>query len=170
MTGSVEILCDGRYRDIYKEGPDPAVLRRLAGLIFQAPNPLPVSIGKNVAFPLRLLGVRDRDLIRARVKEALEQAFLWEEVKDRLDDDGRSLSGGQQQRLCIARALVLEPEILLLDEPTSSLDAKACEMIEDLLSGLKEECTLVMVSHYREQVARISDETYHLSNGRLEPA
>ena len=170
MGGKVEILFEGKYQDIYAGVPDPAVLRRKAGLIFQSPNPLPVSIEKNVAFPLRLLGVKDREMIRQRVREALEHAFLWDEVKDRLGDDGRSLSGGQQQRLCIARALVLEPEILLLDEPTSSLDPRACGMIEDLLSSLKNDCTLVMVSHYREQVARISDETWQLSGGHLSPA
>ena len=170
LQGSIEIFFDGRFKDIYAAGSDPAVLRRKVGLIFQSPNPLPMSIEGNVAFPLRLMGVRNRELIRSKVREALGQAFLWDEVKDRLGDDGRSLSGGQQQRLCIARALVLDPEILLLDEPTSSLDPTACEMIEELLSCLKSSCTLVMVSHYQEQVARISDETYQLADGHLSPA
>lgn len=169
MDGRVEIFFDGKFQDIYQPGFDPVWLRRKAGLIFQNPNPLPMSVAQNVSFPLRLLGVRDRDVITGRVEKALRQAFLWDEVRERLGEDGRSLSGGQQQRLCIARALVLEPEILLLDEPTSSLDPLACEMIEDLLSSLKQVCTLVMVSHYREQVERISDEVFHLSGGSLVP-
>lgn len=167
MEGGVEISIGGKFRDIYESGYDPVELRRKVGLIFQTPNPLPMSVEKNVAFPLRLLGIKDRDLIRARSEEALKQAFLWEEVRDRLSEDGRSLSGGQQQRLCIARALVLEPEVLLLDEPTSSLDPKACEMIEELLLTLKQKCTLVMVSHYQEQVTRISDQIFHLAEGSL---
>jgi phosphate transport system ATP-binding protein len=169
LQGNIEICFDGKFENIYAPESDPVVLRRKVGLIFQSPNPLPMSIERNVAFPLRLLGVRDRELIRSKVREALGQAFLWDEVKDRLDDDGRSLSGGQQQRLCIARALVLDPEILLLDEPTSSLDPTACEMIEELLLSLKHECTLVMVSHYREQVERISDEIFQLASLRLSP-
>lgn len=169
MEGSVRINLAGRLQDVYASGFDPVTLRRKTGLIFQTPNPLPMSIEKNVAFPLRLLGVRDREMIRDRVRRALDQAYLWDEVRDRLGDDGRSLSGGQQQRLCIARALVLEPEVLLLDEPTSSLDPKACEMIEELLAGLKRKCTLVMVSHYQEQIARISDDIFSLTDGRLNP-
>ncbi len=167
MRGGIEIRFDGRFQDIYAPSCNPVELRRKAGLIFQVPNPLPMSIEKNVAFPLKLLGIKDRDLIRSKVQKALGQAFLWDEVKGRLGDDGRSLSTGQQQRLCIARALVLNPEILLLDEPTSSLDPLACKMIEDLLLSLKNECTLVMVSHYQEQVARISDEIFQWTAGRF---
>lgn len=167
MGGGVEINIRGKFRDIYESGYDPVELRRKVGLIFQTPNPLPMSVEKNVAFPLRLLGIKDRNLIRERTEEALKQAFLWDEVRERLSEDGRSLSGGQQQRLCIARALILEPEVLLLDEPTSSLDPRACEMIEELLLTLKRKCTLIMVSHYQEQVTRISDEIFHLANGSL---
>jgi len=167
IKGRVEINFGGKFRNIYEAECDPVELRRKVGLIFQTPNPLPISIEKNVAFPLKLLGIKDRNLIREKIRTALEQAFLWNEVRDRLSEDGRSLSGGQQQRLCIARALVLEPEVLLLDEPTSSLDPKACEMIEELLLNLKQECTLIMVSHYQEQVTRISDETFHLAEGSV---
>lgn len=170
MSGEVEINFNGRFENIYARDYDSVALRRRVGLIFQTPNALPMSIEKNVAFPLKLLGVKDRDLVREKIRKALEQAFLWDEVKGRLGDDGRSLSVGQQQRLCIARALVLDPEILMLDEPTSSLDPLACEMIEDLLLILKNECTVVLVSHYQEQVARISDEVFQLVSGQLLPA
>ncbi len=116
-----------------------------------------MSIYKNMAFPLKLTGVADKSLIEDKIFTALRQAFLWEEVKDRLHDSAFGLSGGQQQRLCIARALVSQPEILLLDEPTSSLDAGAASVIEDLLVSLKERCTLIVVSHYLDQVSRIAD-------------
>lgn len=169
MSGEVEINFNGRFENIYARDYDSVALRRRVGLIFQTPNALPMSIEKNTAFPLKLLGVKDRDLVREKIRKALEQAFLWDEVKGRLGDDGRSLSVGQQQRLCIARALVLDPEILMLDEPTSSLDPLACEMIEDLLLILKNECTVVLVSHYQEQVARISDEVFQLADRRLSP-
>jgi phosphate transport system ATP-binding protein len=116
-----------------------------------------MSIWKNMAFPLKLTGIADKSLIEDKITAALQQAFLWEEVKDRLHDSASGLSGGQQQRLCIARALVSQPEILLLDEPTSSLDAGAASVIEDLLVRLKERCTLIVVSHYLDQVSRIAD-------------
>ncbi|NIA19688.1 MAG: ATP-binding cassette domain-containing protein [Xanthomonadaceae bacterium] len=105
---------------------------------------------------------------KIRIEKILRQAFLWDEVRNRLDHDARNLSGGQQQRLCIARALILEPEILLLDEPTSSLDTEAGKVIEELLSSLKETCTLLVVSHYQEQVQRIADRILKLENGRLQ--
>jgi phosphate transport system ATP-binding protein len=136
-------------------------------MVFQDPNPLPMSIYKNIAFPLKLSGQKEKQDIEARVHEALSQAFLWNEVKDRLDADARTLSGGQQQRLCIARALILQPEVLLLDEPTASLDAKAGAVVEDLLLSLKTHRTLLIVSHYMEQVHRTADSVMELVNGRL---
>ena len=142
-------------------------LRRKVGMVFQDPNPLPMSIFKNVAFPLKLAGRKDKDGIAAEVRNALEAAFLWDEVKDRLGADARTLSGGQQQRLCIARALILKPEVLLLDEPTASLDADAGAVIENLLVNLKSRCTLLMVSHYMDQVNRVADSIMTLNNGSL---
>jgi phosphate transport system ATP-binding protein len=148
----------------------PERLRRKVGMVFQEPNPLPMSVFKNVAFPLRLCGGHKKTAaVDAKVRQALSRAYLWEEVKDRLDADARSLSGGQQQRLCIARALVLEPEVLLLDEPTASLDARASLVIENLLTSLKSRCTLLVVSHYMEQVRRVADSVVELVDGRLAP-
>jgi phosphate transport system ATP-binding protein len=126
-----------------------------------------MSIYKNAAFPLKLAGEKEKQKIETKVQTALARAFLWDEVKDRLDTDARTLSGGQQQRLCIARALVLKPEVLLLDEPTASLDAKAAEVIEDLISNLKSHCTILMVSHYLDQVRRVADDVMELVGGRL---
>jgi len=157
MQGRVEIRLQGRLQDIYARSMPLTELRKKVAMVFQTPNPLPMSIRKNVAFPLKLAGERDRGVICPRVEEALRMANLWDEVKDRLDDDARALSGGQQQRLCIARALILEPEVLLLDEPTSSLDRHSTAIIEELLTGLKERLTILVVSHYLEQVIRISD-------------
>jgi phosphate transport system ATP-binding protein len=157
MQGKVWILLDGQWVDIYGKTLSKPDLRRKVGMVFQTPNPLPMSIWKNMAFPLKLTGIADKSLIEDKITAALQQAFLWEEVKDRLHDSASGLSGGQQQRLCIARALVSQPEILLLDEPTSSLDAGAASVIEDLLVRLKERCTLIVVSHYLDQVSRIAD-------------
>ncbi len=169
-SGSIKIRFNRDWIEINSPKVDPPWLRARVGMVFQAPNPLPASIYKNMAFPLKIAGVKNRKEVDERVEKALRQAFLWTEVKDRLTDDARTLSGGQQQRLCIARALILEPEILLLDEPTSSLDAEAGAVIEDLLSELKSDCTLVMVSHYQEQVRRIADRVFRLENGILKPA
>ena len=126
-----------------------------------------MSIRKNVAFPLKLAGTRDRRLLQDRIEQALQKAYLWDEVKDRLDDDARTLSGGQQQRLCIARALVLEPEVLLMDEPTSSLDAAATEIIETLLVALKQRFTVLVVSHYLDQVRRVADRVVTFPDGAV---
>jgi phosphate transport system ATP-binding protein len=167
MQGEVQIKFKGRFHDIYGRSFPVDQLRRLVGMVFQVPNPLPMSIHKNVAFPLKLAGWKDRTHVNQEVEEALRGAHLWDEVKDRLTEDALTLSGGQQQRLCIARALVLKPEILLLDEPTSSLDAKAGAVIEDLLLNLKDSCTLVVVSHYLDQVKRIADSIMDLGNGIL---
>ncbi|MEX1297714.1 MAG: ATP-binding cassette domain-containing protein [Desulfotignum sp.] len=157
MHGKVWIYLDGQWIDIYGKTLSKPDLRRKVGMVFQTPNPLPMSIYKNMAFPLKLTGMVDKALVEAKITRALQQAFLWNEVKDRLHDSAFSLSGGQQQRLCIARALVSRPEILLLDEPTSSLDAGAASVIEDLLVSLKKRCTLIVVSHYLDQVSRIAD-------------
>jgi phosphate transport system ATP-binding protein len=157
MQGRVEIKLRGVFRNVYAREQSVTALRKMVAMVFQAPNPLPMSIRKNVAFPLKLTGERNREVLAGKVKHALQMANLWEEVKDRLNDDARTLSGGQQQRLCIARALVLEPEVLLLDEPTSSLDQASTAVIEELLSGLKDRLTILVVSHYLEQVIRISD-------------
>jgi len=169
LAGTVRIHLNGGMVDIYQDRYDLTWLRRRVGMVFQSPNPLPMSIYKNVAFPLKLAGENRDHRMEERVQSALRQAFLWDEVKDRLHKDARELSGGQQQRLCIARALILRPEVLLLDEPTSSLDRRACEVIEALLAHLKESCTMVMVSHYLEQVRRIADRVMVMENGRLLP-
>jgi phosphate transport system ATP-binding protein len=142
-------------------------LRRRVGMVFQMPNPLPMSIYKNVVFPLKLKGEHKQASTPFRVETALKRCFLWEEVKDRLNEDARTLSGGQQQRLCIARALILNPQVLLLDEPTSSLDNNACQMIEELLVEVKKECTILLVSHYLDQVKRIADTGVRLSQGQM---
>ncbi len=167
MEGQVSILFGDTYCNIYNPSFDLCDLRRKVGMVFQTPNPLPMSIMKNISFPLKLKGCKDRKKIIMKAKEALKQTFLWDEVKDRLSDDARSLSGGQQQRLCIARALILEPEILLLDEPTSSLDETASTVIEELLIQLKKQCTILMVSHYLDQVQRIADRIVEISDGQF---
>ncbi len=165
MQGTVEILLDGSFRDIRSADLPVERLRRRVGTVFQTPNPLPMSIFRNVAFPLRLAGVRDEDRIRREAEQALRKVHLWDEVKHRLYESALSLSGGQQQRMCIARAMILEPEVLLLDEPTSSLDPKAVEAVERLLVELRESCTLLVVSHYLDQVKRIADRVVELRDG-----
>jgi phosphate transport system ATP-binding protein len=157
MQGSVRVRLRGKVHDVYARAMPVTELRKMVAMVFQTPNPLPMSIRRNMAFPLRLAGEKNRNLVADRMEQALRMANLWDEVKDRLNDDACTLSGGQQQRLCIARALVLEPEVLLLDEPTSSLDQASTAAIEELLVCLKDRLTLLVVSHYHEQVARISD-------------
>ena len=167
MRGTVEIQFDGGFHNVYNGSFSLPRLRRLVGMVFQTPNPLPMSIYKNIAFPLKLAGEKDKKLVADKVEKALKRAYLWLEVKDRLGENANALSGGQQQRLCIARSLVLEPEILLLDEPTSSLDAKSAAIIEELLLSLKSNCTLIVVSHYLEQVSRIADRVIELSDKKF---
>jgi phosphate transport system ATP-binding protein len=167
VQGSIELFLQSGKRDVYGDKYYVPELRRQVGLVFQKPNPLPLSIIGNVLLPLRLLGRFSRRNALAKCEQALRGAFLWEEVSDRLNSSALELSGGQQQRLCIARSLVLEPEILMLDEPTSSLDTDAAREIEDLLLALKERCTVIIVSHYLEQVSRIADATYGISAKKL---
>ena len=160
-----EILMGGQ--NIYERKVNVAQLRRRVGMVFQKPNPFPKSIYENVAYGLRLLGVNKRSQLDEAVEKALKGAALWEEVKDRLDSSGLSLSGGQQQRLVIARAIALEPEVLLLDEPCSALDPIATAKIEELLYELKSRFTILIVTHNMQQAARVSDFTAYMYLGRL---
>ncbi|MDQ5820703.1 MAG: phosphate ABC transporter ATP-binding protein PstB [Actinomycetota bacterium] len=143
--------------DLYGPDVDPVEVRKRIGMVFQKPNPFPKSIYDNVAFGPRVLGLRDR--MDERVEQALTQAAIWDEVKDRLKANALSLSGGQQQRLCIARALAVEPEVILMDEPASSLDPIATTRIEDLMHELKRNYTIVIVTHNMQQAARVADMT-----------
>jgi phosphate transport system ATP-binding protein len=154
--------------DIYDKGIDPVIIKRRIGMVFQKPNPFPtMSIYDNVAAGLKLNGVRDKKLINDVVKESLEDAGLWNEVKNELDKPGMGLSGGQQQRLCIARGLAMQPEVLLMDEPTSALDPLATSKIEELVHRLKNELTIITVTHNMQQAARISDYTAFMYLGEL---
>ncbi len=154
--------------DIYSKGVDPVTVRRRVGMVFQKPNPFPtMSVYDNVAAGLKLNGVRDQDRLDRAVKRSLESAVLWDEVKNDLDNSGVSLSGGQQQRLCIARALAVEPEVLLMDEPCSALDPIATAKIEQLITSLKEQYTVVIVTHNMQQAARVADFTAFLYLGQL---
>jgi phosphate transport system ATP-binding protein len=146
---------------------DVVTLRRRVGMVFQKPNPFPKTIFENVAYGLRVNGVRNRVFIAERVEESLRRAALWDEVQDRLHRSALSLSGGQQQRLCIARALAVEPEILLMDEPASALDPIASQKIEDLIQQLKVNYTIVIVTHNMQQAARVSDYTAFFYMGKL---
>ena len=159
------LVMDGQ--DLNAPDQDVVVLRRRVGMVFQKPNPFPKSVFDNVAYGLRVNGVRDREYIDARVEESLKLAALWDEVKDRLGHSGLSLSGGQQQRLCIARSLAVEPEVLLMDEPASALDPIATQKIEELIHDLKTKFTIVIVTHSMQQAARVSDRTAFFYMGRL---
>lgn len=151
-----EILLDGVniYRDM-----EPALLRKRVGMVFQKPNPFPMSIYDNIAFGPRTHGIRSKAKLDDIIERSLRNAAIWDELKDRLKMDALGLSGGQQQRLCIARALAVEPEVLLMDEPTSALDPISTSKIEDLALQLKQDYTIVMVTHNMQQAARISDRT-----------
>src|SRR5256884_3406930 len=160
VTGTV--LLDGA--DVYDAGVDPVQLRRRIGMVFQRPTPFPtMTIYDNVAAGLRVNGARSRGEVDAAVEQALRRAALWDEVKDRLKKSALDLSGGQQQRLCIARALAVEPEVILLDEPASALDPIATSAIEDLMHELKEDYTLVIVTHNMQQAARVAGMTAFFS-------
>ncbi|HEX5518926.1 MAG TPA: phosphate ABC transporter ATP-binding protein, partial [Candidatus Nitrosocosmicus sp.] len=154
--------------DIYDKNSDPVAIKRRMGMVFQKPNPFPtMSIYDNVASGLKLNGVKDKTLIKNIVQESLEGAGLWNEVKNDLGKPGISLSGGQQQRLCIARALAMQPEILLMDEPTSALDPAGAAKIEELVTYLKENLTVIIVTHNMQQAARVSDYTAFMYLGEL---
>lgn len=154
-------------RNILHKSEDLITLRMKIGMIFQKPTPFPMSVFDNVAYGLKLQGIRNKSELADRVEKALQGAALWDEVKERLKDDGNALSGGQQQRLCIARAVAVEPEILLFDEPTSALDPIATEAIENLVMELKEKISIIIVTHNMQQAARISDYTAFMYLGKL---
>jgi len=160
-----DILLDGL--DINSREVNVVELRRRVGMVFQKPNPFPKSIFENVAYGLRIQGVKNRSVIEDAVEKALKQSALWEEVKDRLHDNALGLSGGQQQRLVIARAVAIEPEVLLLDEPASALDPISTLKIEELIFELKERYTIVIVTHNMQQAARVSDYTAFMYMGEL---
>jgi phosphate transport system ATP-binding protein len=161
-----QVLIDGD--DIYAPASDVVRLRRRVGMVFQKSNPFPKSIFENVAYGLRINGLaRDRSALHARVEDSLRAAAIWDEVKDRLHESALALSGGQQQRLCIARALAIQPEILLMDEPASALDPIATQRIEELVYQLKSKYTIVIVTHNMQQAARVSDHTAFFWLGRL---
>jgi phosphate transport system ATP-binding protein len=154
--------------DIYANSVDPVLIKRRMGMVFQKPNPFPtMSIYGNVAAGLKLNGLKDKALIKEIVEESLKGAALWEEVKDELDKPGLSLSGGQQQRLCIARALAMQPEVLLMDEPSSALDPIASAKIEELISELRNDLTVIIVTHNMQQAARVSNYTAFMYLGEL---
>ena len=160
-----EIIFDGS--NIYDESVDPVVVRRRIGMVFQVPNPFPKSIFENVAYGLRIQGWKNKKAIEEQVVKSLQAAALWDEVKDRLHSSAFDLSGGQRQRLCIARAIAVEPEILLMDEPASALDPIATARVEELIRSLIEKYTIVLVTHNMQEAARTSDYTAFLLLGRL---
>ena len=160
-----DVLLDSQ--NIYDPGVDVVSLRRRVGMVFQKPNPFPKSIFENVAYGLRVNGVRDKASLENQVEKSLKGAALWDEVKDRLDESALGLSGGQQQRLCIARAMAIEPEILLMDEPCSALDPIATQKIEELIDALKQTYTIIIVTHNMQQAARVSDVTAFFYLGNL---
>jgi phosphate transport system ATP-binding protein len=164
VAGTVLLLGE----NLYAADVDPAIVRRRVGMVFQKSNPFPtMSIGENVVIGLRLNGVRDQKFLNERLEASLRMAALWDEVKDDLDKPGTSLSGGQQQRLCIARALAVEPEVILMDEPCSALDPIATAKIEELIHELKKNYTIVIVTHNMQQAGRVSDYTAFFYLGRL---
>lgn len=161
-----EVLIDGK--DIYAAGSDVVALRRKVGMVFQKSNPFPKSIFENVAYGIRINGLhKNKADMESRVEKALRDAALWEEVKDRLNTSAFGLSGGQQQRLCIARALAVQPEVVLMDEPASALDPIATQKIEELVVELKKNYTIVIVTHNMQQAARVSDKTAFFMLGKL---
>ena len=163
VQGTVQL--DGE--DIYAPSVDVVNLRRRVGMVFQKPNPFPKTIFENVAYGLRVNGVKDKKHLQQQVEKSLRQAALWEEVKDRINNSALGLSGGQQQRLCIARALAVEPDVLLMDEPASALDPIATQKIEDLIHELKKNFTIIIVTHSMQQAARVSDITAFFYMGKL---
>lgn len=160
-----EIILDGK--NILDKDVDLMELRRKVGMVFQKPTPFPMSIFDNVAYGLKLQGIKNKTELKDRVEEALKSSALWEEVKDRLNTSAFSLSGGQQQRLCIARAVAVKPEVILFDEPTSALDPISTSKIEELIVKLKENHTIIIVTHNMQQAARVSDYTAFMYLGEL---
>ena len=169
LIPGVKITGDVRYReqDIFAAGTDVNELRREIGMVFQKPNPFPMSIYDNIAYGPRTHGIKSRAKLDEIVEKSLRGAAIWDEVKDRLKKNALGLSGGQQQRLCIARALAVEPEVLLMDEPTSALDPISTSKIEELAMQLKEQYTIVIVTHNMQQAVRISDRTAFFLLGKL---
>ena len=163
VTGRVEF--DGT--DIYAPRCDVIALRKRMGMVFQKPNPFPMSVYENVVYPLRIDGIRKKRVLEQACEESLVKAALWDEVKDRLDESALGLSGGQQQRLCIARAIAGNPEILLMDEPCSALDPLATAKIENLIDELRGNYTVIIVTHNMQQASRVSDNTAFMYLGRL---
>jgi phosphate transport system ATP-binding protein len=163
--GSIMLFPDAF--DLVAKDVDPIEVRMRIGMVFQKPNPFPKSIFENVAYGLRVRGLRSNARVEEEVEKALRKAAIWDEVKDRLDSSGLSLSGGQQQRLCIARALATNPEILLFDEPTSALDPIATARIEELIAELRDQVTVIIVTHNMQQAARVSDYTAFMYLGEL---
>jgi phosphate transport system ATP-binding protein len=163
ITGDIRI----GEQDIYSNGTDVNLLRKNVGMVFQKPNPFPMSIYDNIAFAPRTFGIKRKSELDGIVERSLKQAGLWKEVKDRLRKNAMGLSGGQQQRLCIARALAAEPKILLMDEPTSALDPISTGIIEDLINDLKVDYTIVIVTHNMQQATRISDKTAFFLLGEI---
>jgi phosphate transport system ATP-binding protein len=163
VEGKVEL--DGH--DIYANGEDLVELRKRVGMVFQKSNPFPKSIFENVAYGPRIHGLRDRAKLQEIVEKSLIRAALWDEVKDRLRDSALALSGGQQQRLCVARALAVDPDVLLMDEPASALDPRSTSRIEDLIGELRQDYTIVIVTHNMQQAARVSDFTAFFYEGSL---
>ena len=161
-----QVILEGK--NIYNSNTDPVLIRRNIGMVFQKPNPFPgMSIYDNVAIGLKLAGIRKRSLLDEKVEISLKSAALWKEVKDHLNRPGLSLSGGQQQRLCIARALAVDPSVILMDEPTSALDPISTSWIEELIQKLKTQVTVIVVTHNMQQAARVSDGTAFLLGGEL---
>ena len=166
-TGSVELRLGGTWVDVHQNGLSLAELRRKVGMVFQTPNILPTSVERNIALPLRIVLGLPKTETEGPMEAALRQAQLWDEVKDRLRHPASTLSGGQQQRLCLARSLALEPEFLLLDEPTASLDFRAAEKIEELIIALKQRYHILAVSHSVPQAKRIADRIVALREGTI---
>lgn len=169
LIDHVRITGDVRFdgEDIFAPTSDVVTLRTKVGMVFQKPNPFPMSIFDNVAYGLRVQGIKNKAILEEAVEDALKKAALWDEVHDRLGDNALKLSGGQQQRLCIARAIALSPDVILMDEPTSALDPIATGKIEALMESLKKEYTIVIVTHSMQQAARISDYTAFFLLGDL---
>ncbi|RRG08633.1 MAG: phosphate ABC transporter ATP-binding protein [Lactobacillus sp.] len=163
VTGSLKL----NGQDIYSPNTDVVNLRKRVGMLFQQPNPFPLSVYENVVYGLRLEGVKDKQRLDERVETTLKQAAIWDEVKDSLHKNALAFSGGQQQRICVARVLAVEPDIILMDEPTSALDPISSAKIEDTLAAIRSDYTIIIVTHNMQQASRISDKTAFLLNGNL---